>query len=226
MNGRCETDPFDQAIDVCDSCYGEFCEACLVTTKGRKYPVCKDCTLIASGVRPGATPVPRGSKKTARKRRKELRSVPRGKPTFEYFDSAASDESDADGMAGDEPIPGPSLRPEPHPVAPAPPVPLAASAPVEEPATPPADDPEPAAEERLTGMAALAALAERRARHQRQPAPSPARSAQPPAPVGPPPAPTPQPRAPTAPVPAAAAPRAGQSASPLPRRRSRPADRA
>lgn len=86
MYGRCETDPFDQATDVCDSCYGEFCAACTVTTKGRKHPICKECTIIASGVRPGAKPLLRGSKKTANKRRKALKAAPPAPRSFEYFD--------------------------------------------------------------------------------------------------------------------------------------------
>lgn len=93
MYGRCETDPFDQATDVCDSCYGEFCSACMVKTKGRKHPVCKECTIIASGVRPGAKPLLRGSKKSAAKRRKALQQAPEESPSFEYFNDAKPVES-------------------------------------------------------------------------------------------------------------------------------------
>lgn len=92
MYGRCETDPFDQATDVCDSCYGEFCAACMITTKGRKYPICKECAIIVSGVRPGAKPLLRGSKKTANKRRKALKDAPPAPRNFEYFDDAAAAE--------------------------------------------------------------------------------------------------------------------------------------
>ncbi len=105
MYGRCETDPFDQATDVCDSCYGEFCSACLVKTKGRKHPVCKECTIIASGVRPGAKPLLRGSKKSAGKRRKALQQAPVESPSFEYFDDAspvAVDSLDAPDQQTDD----------------------------------------------------------------------------------------------------------------------------
>ncbi|MEL6981429.1 MAG: hypothetical protein AAFO29_03290 [Actinomycetota bacterium] len=93
MYGRCETDPFDQATDVCDSCYGEFCAGCMVTTKGRKHPICKECTIIVSGVRPGAKPLLRGSKKTANKRRKALKEAPQAARAFEYFDEDGSSEA-------------------------------------------------------------------------------------------------------------------------------------
>lgn len=97
MYGRCETDPFDQAIDVCDSCYGEFCASCLVTTKSRKHPICKECALIESGIRPGAKPLLRGSKRTAAERRRSLRDAPTTPRNFSYFDDG---ESASDGEAG------------------------------------------------------------------------------------------------------------------------------
>ena len=109
MYGRCETDPFDQATDVCDSCYGEFCAACMVRTKGRKHPICKECAIVASGVRPGAKPLLRGSKKTAAERRRALQDAPAAARTFEYFD----DEPDATGRPdGPETT---TIEPEPEP---------------------------------------------------------------------------------------------------------------
>ncbi len=100
MYGRCETDPFDQATDVCDSCFGEFCPACLVTTKTRQHPICKACALIASGVRPGNKPLLRGSRKSADQRRQALREAPTSPAPFEYFDTV-DDGAEAD--------PGPSV---------------------------------------------------------------------------------------------------------------------
>ena len=85
MNGRCESDPFDQAIDVCPSCYGEFCSQCLVETKVRKHPLCRECALIVSGLRGGGKPVVRGDKKSADQRRAALKQKPVTK-AFEYFD--------------------------------------------------------------------------------------------------------------------------------------------
>ena len=90
MNGRCETDPLDRAVDVCNSCYGEFCAACLARPKGHRHPVCTECTLIASGVRGKAQPQNKGSRRTAKKRRealKEQRSTEDEK-VFAYFDAA------------------------------------------------------------------------------------------------------------------------------------------
>lgn len=99
MYGRCETDPFDQAVDVCGSCYGEFCAACLVTTKGRKHRICKECALIASGVRPGAKPLIRGSKKTAGARRKALRDAPEAPAPLEFYDGPKEPD---DGSGGED----------------------------------------------------------------------------------------------------------------------------
>jgi hypothetical protein len=109
MNGRCETDPFDQAIDVCQSCYGEFCGNCLVEVKGRRHPMCTDCTVAASGVRAGVRPRPRGDRKTAKKRRKHLRSQP-VQDGFRYFDQTEprpEPEPEADQVQ-----PGPLPTPE------------------------------------------------------------------------------------------------------------------
>lgn len=88
MNGRCETNPLDQATNVCGTCYGDFCDACLVTLKGRKNPTCKDCAIIASGVRGSAKPELRGSRSTAAERRRAYQAVPSEEKVFEYFDTS------------------------------------------------------------------------------------------------------------------------------------------
>ncbi len=87
MNGRCETDPFDQARNVCGLCYGEFCLGCLMDVKGRKYPLCRGCAIIASGVRAGAKPALRGPKRTAAARRTALQEAPI-QVSFQFFDAA------------------------------------------------------------------------------------------------------------------------------------------
>jgi len=74
MNGRCETDWIDHAVDVCDRCYGEFCSTCLMELPGRKHPLCLDCALTRSGARQSRSRKPaRGAKASAKKRRKELK---------------------------------------------------------------------------------------------------------------------------------------------------------
>lgn len=98
MYGRCETDPFDQAVDVCGSCYGEFCSTCLVATKGRKHRICKECALIASGVRPGSKPLIRGSKKTADARRKALREAPPAEAPLQFYDGPTEPGGKVDQM--------------------------------------------------------------------------------------------------------------------------------
>ena len=96
MNGRCETDPLDRAVDVCDSCYGEFCSACLVQPKGRRHPICSECALIAAGVRAGAQPDRRGSRRSSKKRRAALKEQFTDEPKlFEFFDAVGSDDDPA-----------------------------------------------------------------------------------------------------------------------------------
>lgn len=87
MSRRCEIDPFENSVDVCGTCFGEFCESCLVMMKRRKYPLCRECALIAAGVR-HQKPKRRGARKTANSRREELRAAPARPPIFEYFDAA------------------------------------------------------------------------------------------------------------------------------------------
>lgn len=103
MNGRCETDPFDQAIDVCSSCYGEFCQACLIRTKGRKHPLCRECTIVASGLRVGAKPAVRGDKRTADERRKVLKAAPI-EQKFQYFDMNPASETSVGSPADGSPL--------------------------------------------------------------------------------------------------------------------------
>ncbi len=101
MNGRCETDPLDRAIDVCDSCYGEFCKVCLVLPKGRRHPICTHCTLVLSGVRGHATVQPRGEKRTVKQRRAELAAAaaqPSDDKVFRFFD-ADTEPDDAEAAA-------------------------------------------------------------------------------------------------------------------------------
>ncbi|MEM9656023.1 MAG: hypothetical protein AAGA65_28310 [Actinomycetota bacterium] len=71
-------------------CYGEFCWNCLVETKGRQKPMCRECALVVSGLRPKSKAQIRGSKKTVKERREALRAAreaPRqGLANFTFFD--------------------------------------------------------------------------------------------------------------------------------------------
>ena len=93
MNGRCDNDPLDPADNVCDLCGGDFCEACLITPKGRKKPWCKKCALDRSGVRGGVKTQKKSSKREARSRRKELNETrdQREDGRFVFFDEPESD---------------------------------------------------------------------------------------------------------------------------------------
>jgi len=103
MNGRCETDPLDRAVDVCDSCYGEFCKACLVLPKGRRHPICTHCTLVLSGVRGHATVQTRGDKRTVKQRRSDLQAAaaqPTDEKVFRFFDADAEPAAPGGGQGG------------------------------------------------------------------------------------------------------------------------------
>ena len=118
MNGRCETDPLDRAVDVCDSCYGEFCAPCLVTVKGRRRPYCQECATIAAGLRGSAKPELRGSRRTARKRRAELAAANTdNESVFSFFDDDQPGREDPgqdttdDPASADAPVQQPSFTP-------------------------------------------------------------------------------------------------------------------
>lgn len=128
MNGRCETDPFDRAVDVCRICFGEYCWTCLVEPKGRQQPMCRECALIVGGLRPKAKPRVCGSKKTVKARRaalKESREAPRQHgASFTFFDTnddgnefASYDFSEpaAHGPAPDEATAGAAVAEVPPP---------------------------------------------------------------------------------------------------------------
>lgn len=76
MNGRCENDALDAAVDVCDACGGEFCFGCLLFPNGpKKVPLCTACAIGTSGVRKAAKRERLQSRGSASKRRKELRKL-------------------------------------------------------------------------------------------------------------------------------------------------------
>ena len=103
MNGRCETDPLDRAVDVCDSCYGEFCQQCLIQPRGRRHPLCTDCALALSGVRGHVSPQVRGDRRTAKERRTELKAsaAQDDEQVFRFFDAdQAAFEPQAVGQRG------------------------------------------------------------------------------------------------------------------------------
>ncbi|MGF1595414.1 MAG: hypothetical protein ACFCVK_00540 [Acidimicrobiales bacterium] len=60
---------------MCDSCYGEFCDDCLVYPKGRRHPICTGCAIAVASVRGQRPPDLRGSRKTAKQRREDLQTA-------------------------------------------------------------------------------------------------------------------------------------------------------
>ncbi len=120
MNGRCETDPFDRAVDICRICYGEFCWTCLVETKGRTQPMCRECALIVGGLRPKAKPRIRGSKKTVKARREALREA-REAPRHHGANFTFFDVGDDHNFVGFQDLGSSRATQKPEPVSDAPP---------------------------------------------------------------------------------------------------------
>jgi len=97
MNGRCASDPLDQAIDVCDVCYEEFCQSCLVTIRGRKHPLCRECALSVAGIKGRTRRKRRGSRRTAKRRRQQLADAARDRnPSFAFFNDPPATDTDND----------------------------------------------------------------------------------------------------------------------------------
>lgn len=51
ITGLCRDHTFETAVDVCRRCGMEFCEMCLLFPRGAAKPLCKECAMIAGGVR-------------------------------------------------------------------------------------------------------------------------------------------------------------------------------
>ena len=72
MDGRCERHLFDQAVDRCGRCGGEFCHTCVVYSFGpKKPPFCLPCAVEAAGVRSGAGSAPAISRRERKRLEKE-----------------------------------------------------------------------------------------------------------------------------------------------------------
>jgi hypothetical protein len=75
MAARCEIDPLDTAVEVCDHCGGRFCGDHLVWPGGRnRPPLCKPCAVAASGVRTTAARGRRRPPRQIKRRRQQLRA--------------------------------------------------------------------------------------------------------------------------------------------------------
>ena len=51
LTGLCRDHSFETAENVCRRCGLEYCELCLVYPFGAKKPLCKECAMVAGGVR-------------------------------------------------------------------------------------------------------------------------------------------------------------------------------
>jgi hypothetical protein len=51
LTGLCRDHSFERAEDICRRCGGEHCELCLVYPFGPKKALCKECAMVAGGVR-------------------------------------------------------------------------------------------------------------------------------------------------------------------------------
>lgn len=55
ITGLCRDHTFETAEEVCRRCGIEFCEMCLLFPFGAAKPLCKECAMVAGGVRNHAT---------------------------------------------------------------------------------------------------------------------------------------------------------------------------
>lgn len=55
LSGLCHDHSFERAENVCRRCGLEFCELCLVYPFGANRPFCKECAMVAGGVRSQAS---------------------------------------------------------------------------------------------------------------------------------------------------------------------------
>ncbi len=55
LTGLCHDHSFEGAENVCRRCGLEYCELCLVYPFGAKRPLCKECAMVAGGVRSHAS---------------------------------------------------------------------------------------------------------------------------------------------------------------------------
>ncbi len=95
MNGRCDKDPFNRAIDVCDNCYLDVCEDCTVMLKGRSEPICRRCARDLTTPGGGNRNRRKGNRKTVKDRRSLYRER-NGEPSdrlFTYFDETEPTEA-------------------------------------------------------------------------------------------------------------------------------------
>lgn len=51
ITGLCRDHSFESAENVCRHCGLEYCELCLLYPFGAKKPLCKECAMVAGGVR-------------------------------------------------------------------------------------------------------------------------------------------------------------------------------
>ncbi|MEQ8842751.1 MAG: hypothetical protein RIB98_17350 [Acidimicrobiales bacterium] len=57
LTGLCQDHSFETAENLCRRCGFEYCELCLVYPFGARRPLCKECAMVAGGVRhQGARP--------------------------------------------------------------------------------------------------------------------------------------------------------------------------
>lgn len=70
LSGLCHDHSFERAENVCRRCGIEFCELCLVYPFGASRPFCKECAMVAGGVRSQACR-PEMSKRELKRRVKE-----------------------------------------------------------------------------------------------------------------------------------------------------------
>lgn len=90
LTGLCRDHSFESAENVCRRCGLEYCELCLVYPFGAKKPLCKECAMVAGGVRSHAAR-PEMPKREVKRRVKAWEARTSGSRTPAPEEAAISD---------------------------------------------------------------------------------------------------------------------------------------
>ena len=141
ITGLCEDHSFESAEEVCRRCGGEFCELCLVYPFGAAKPMCKECAMVAGGVRSHSSRLEMKGREVKRKikafeqRRRRTAEAATAVNAVEVSDPILTDplaptEDDLQRVSVPAPAPvEPEVEPTEEPPPPPPPPPPPATAP-------------------------------------------------------------------------------------------------
>ena len=78
LTGLCREHSFERSEDICNRCGAEYCELCLVYPFGPRKSLCKECAMVAGGVR-AHTVRPEMPKRDVKRRKKAFQARATGR---------------------------------------------------------------------------------------------------------------------------------------------------